>query len=877
MKRFLLFMLMLFSLSISAKEAKKLPTNFKYRLTEYQYNDRTNFPAFMVFAKGQNLKVELNSNNWSSAIFGLNDKEDLIFQSEKKEVLNNTAYHHYTFQQYYDQIPVEFAQVKVHEKDGEIHIINGDFHAALIPLNSIVINATQALEISKSLMPAKFYKWEINSNNQQKQGNNAFQPNTHLVILPLNEGGVTQFYYAYKSTIYTEAPLGISDIYIDAATGLALKKMNKLCTINAKGTAVTKYTGTQTITTDSISANLFELSQTNRANSGTNIKTYNCQKQFENNAVAFTDSDNYWNNSNANFDDAATDAYYAAEQTFDFYKSIHNRNSIDDNGKAMEMYIHYDLNYFNAFWNGSYTVYGDGNSQPLTYIDVVGHEFTHGVTEFSAGLIYESESGALNESFSDIFGSAIELYALDSNANWTIGRGNFSLRDMSSPNRFQNPDTYGGLNWTNTKNCIPSGGNDQCGVHNNSGVQNYWYYLLSDGGTGKNDIGNTFNVNGIGYINASKIAYRNLTNYLSPSSDYNDARKGSIQAAIDLYGFGSAEYIATIDAWYAVGVGKKYSAIPDADFYLDKLACDLNSNLQFVNTSGTATSFLWKFGDGQTSVAENPMHQYSANGKYTVTLIATNPNGSDTLVKNNFIEIYNTQPQPTTCAGIVAEPLSNNSIYQVTFSDLNNISTNAVNEGGYVDFTCKRAIVEAGKTYPLSITTNSAGSVFTRVFIDFNNNTFFETAEEVFKTDLTVKTHEGNITIPKDAILNTPLRMRIRSGRTAGNVPSDPCGTIKFGQIEDYSVVITPFTGIANQELQTISVYPNPAHQQLNISNPQALSAAFSLIDIYGRVVCAGVLNEQYLQIPIENYASGVYTLKIETKNGSQNRKVILN
>ena len=91
-------------------------------------------------------------------------------------------------------------------------------------------------------------------------------------------------------------------------------------------------------------------------------------------------------------------------------------------------------------------------------------------------------------------------------------------------------------------------------MHNNSGVQNYWYYLLSDGGAGKNDIGSTFDVTGIGYLKASKIAYRNLTNYLSPSSDFNDARKGAIQSAIDLYGFGSPEYIATTDAWYAVGV-----------------------------------------------------------------------------------------------------------------------------------------------------------------------------------------------------------------------------------------------------------------------------------------------------------------------------------
>ena len=100
----------------------------------------------------------------------------------------------------------------------------------------------------------------------------------------------------------------------------------------------------------------------------------------------------------------------------------------------------------------------------------------------------------------------------------------------------------------------------------------------------------TFDLKGIGYLKSSKIAYRNLTNYLSPSSDFNDARKGSIQSAIDLYGFGSQEYIATTDAWYAVGVGKKYTAIPTPDFYIEKLVCDLNTDMQFVNTSGTATS-----------------------------------------------------------------------------------------------------------------------------------------------------------------------------------------------------------------------------------------------------------------------------------------------
>ena len=386
-KRILLLLITVATFSVSAKETKQLPASFKLKLKEFQYNGRTNFPSFMVFEKGQNLKVDKTSTAWAKNVFDLNATDELHFQSEKSEVLNNTAYHHYAFQQYYAQTPVEFAIIKVHEKAGEIEIINGDFHAGILPINTPSISSEQALQLAKSIMPAKYYKWEMNGSGLQKQANNEFQPNTHLVILPLQEDGITQFYYAYKSTIYTEMPLAIADIYIDANTGQQLKLINKLCTANSKGTAVTKYTGTKTITTDSVSAVQFELSQTNRGNSGTGIITYNCQKQFENNAIPFTDSNNYWNNFNANIDEAATDAYYGAEQTFDFFKNVHNRNSIDDNGKAMEMYLHYDFNYFNAFWNGSYTVFGDGNSQPLTHIDVVGHEFAHAVTQFSADLI----------------------------------------------------------------------------------------------------------------------------------------------------------------------------------------------------------------------------------------------------------------------------------------------------------------------------------------------------------------------------------------------------------------------------------------------------------------------------------------------------------
>jgi len=117
----------------------------------------------------------------------------------------------------------------------------------------------------------------------------------------------------------------------------------------------------------------------------------------------------------------------------------------------------------------------------------------------------------------------------------------------------QQPDTYLGENWIIPSSvCIKN--NDYCGVHRNSGVQNYWFYLLAEGGTGTNDNGFNYNLLGIGKEKAARIAYRNLTAYLTPSATYIDARQGSIQAAIDLFGVNSFEEKQTRDAWQAVGV-----------------------------------------------------------------------------------------------------------------------------------------------------------------------------------------------------------------------------------------------------------------------------------------------------------------------------------
>ena len=269
------------------------------------------------------------------------------------------------------------------------------------------------------------------------------------------------------------------------------------------------------------------------------------------------------------------DAHWGAETVFDYFKIKHNRNSFDNSGGSIISFVHtnlidggYSANN-NAAWTGNYMIYGDGDSEegPQSALDVCGHELTHAVINYSSGLIYQAESGALNESFADIFGTAIEFYDSPS-ANYTISEKTFFQsggfnRSLKEPKLKNQPNTYQGDFWQNPFCGSPIlKNNDNCGVHTNSGVQNYWFYLLCEGKSGYIDDKNTnptYSVTKIGIDKASNIAYRNLVYYLTPYSTYKSAYLSSLIAVEDLYptinGVYSQEYNSVRQAWYAVGVG----------------------------------------------------------------------------------------------------------------------------------------------------------------------------------------------------------------------------------------------------------------------------------------------------------------------------------
>jgi PKD repeat protein len=206
------------------------------------------------------------------------------------------------------------------------------------------------------------------------------------------------------------------------------------------------------------------------------------------------------------------------------------------------------------------------------------------------------------------------------------------------------------------------------------------------------------------------------------------------------------------------------------------------------NSTGIPTAWLWNFGDGNTSNLQNPTHTYSNAGTYTVSLTATNQFGSNTSTKNNYIFVA--FPAATAqCSPITFSYCCGMGITNVTFNTINNTTPDGVDN--YKDYSCqKQTTVGVSKSYNITIQTGDNYSENVRVWIDFNNNgTFNNSSELVFESLGQFTFHSGNINIPANAVLNTPLRMRIASDLDSEPVP-DYCNNVRYGQVEDYAIIV---------------------------------------------------------------------------------------
>jgi len=257
-----------------------------------------------------------------------------------------------------------------------------------------------------------------------------------------------------------------------------------------------------------------------------------------------------------NKDGDVNDAYDYSGVVYDFYKSVFGRNSVDDHGLRLDSTVHYSRRFDNAFWNGAQMVYGDGDGvifQRFTKcLDVIGHELTHGVSQYEAAFVYRDQPGALNESMSDVFGVLVKQWNLKqtaAQADWIIGGGllapvvkGVGLRSMKAPGTAYDDPRLGKDPQPAHMKDYYNGDDDNGGVHINSGIPNRAFYLAATA------------IGGCAWEVAGKIWYTALCQNLRWSSQFLDAANATVTVAGNLYGAGSKQQKAVKDAWQTVGV-----------------------------------------------------------------------------------------------------------------------------------------------------------------------------------------------------------------------------------------------------------------------------------------------------------------------------------
>lgn len=603
-------------------------------------SELTNLPNFIKINPEQQVRNE-DFVNW--AVYSLNLPTTSTFKAYSVEK-DELGYVHTRYQQYVNNIPVEGSMIITHSMGDLITKVDGDYYEAFSPELSASLSEQNAFQSALKKVHAVKYMWENTVfENQQKQILNdpdfTFKPKGELVIVHKKDAdySAANMRLAYKFDIYAEEPLYRANVFVDANTGEILDEQNLICHADVVGTAVTKYSGTVPMTCDNTSGP-YRLRETGRGNG---INTYNLKTSKTYTNTDFTNASTNW--SLTGTDQAAADAHWGAEMTYDYFKNIHNRNSIDDKGYALNSYVHYSTNYVNAFWDGTRMTYGDGSTSQgyniMTALDVCGHEITHGLTSNTSKL-GSGEAGALNEGNSDIFGTTIEFYARPSQHDWLMGAdlmtNHKGLRDMSNPKNLGQPNCYKGTNWSSSGE-----------VHANDGPFIYWYYLLCQGGSGTNDLGNAWSVTGITMDEAKLIAFRQNTVYFTSSTTYASARTFSIEAATDLFGACSPEVIATTNAWYAVGVGAQYSGSTLAVTSSASPATICAGSSAMLTATGGAATYAWSPISATTStvtVSPTASTTYTVIGtsgacsaKSMVTITVTTPPTTPTITQNGAV------------------------------------------------------------------------------------------------------------------------------------------------------------------------------------------------------------------------------------------------
>lgn len=594
-----------------------------------QYMEAASQPGWMLFKDDTPFDAEKIFLQHPD-LFEMTAQDEMRTWKEQHDRAGNR---HLRYIQYHDGIRVEGAELTVHERNGRIHLISGR-HATNLNIEVMpVVSYEQAIELALAAMPAKEYLWEdprAESRYKERNKNEAAtlfpQPELLIVREDLTENNNANYRLAWRVVISAKMPRRTEAIYLDAVTGELLRKKNmehSCGTVNNWPDFETTFNGEQFIEVSDESCYDGFVSE---ASYDDCVLTNSAEYSLD---AATGDPYCYhsillpWNNGMQ----MGFTSLYAIDQVMDAFKIGFDHEGFSGTGDVVDVYnevVFYDENdqpftngaSFNSFSDNMYLGRGISYFNSLddyNTVDIVGHEFTHGIindAHFDA-LDLEGEAGAVNEALCDLFGEYANLSGL---VDWKLGaeKSDGAIRYYDNPKAHGFPDTYLGDYWY-------SGSGDNGGIHTNCTVLDYCFYLMANGGSGTNDHGETYDVAPLdgGMWDAYDIAWQAMMHYIDGDDDFITTRNCFIQAAKDLFGSCSEEVIITGEAFKAVGISH-YS--PQA----------------LSSICGTYSSALPTVFEGILAVSNAVVVNASYIGACTATI---NPNANVTAKSSEYINL----------------------------------------------------------------------------------------------------------------------------------------------------------------------------------------------------------------------------------------------
>ena len=734
---------------------------------------------------------------------GLTNSDQMQQRSVETDPL---GYTHQKFAQYYQGIRVEHADYTVHAKAGTVESISGDFEKIAGLSVTPTLSEKAALNAAMAHVGASKYMWQTNETDAA-----SFRPTGELVVVRDNRKSAENgpLVLAWKFNVYASAPVSRAFVYVDANNGAVVLTDAIIKHAAATGTFATAYSGSRSINDGTTTGGYFLREGTTR---GQGIETYNCKKGNSYTAATdFVDADNNWTSAeynNANFDNVSGDAHVGAQATYDYWKNVHGRNSYDNAGAKIKSYVHFDdtpgdgVGYENAYWNGSVMTYGDGASRfrPLTALDVCGHEIGHAVCEKTANLTYSNESGAMNEGLSDIWGASIEAYSV-ANLGFT-----------------------------------------------SSGVKAKSTWLIGE------------------EIDKQQAALRSMSD---PKSLGQPAYyKGQYWDTGTADNGGVHTNSGVLNHWYYIlAVGKSGTNEGGGTYSVTGVGIDAAAKITYRMES-------------VYMIASSTYSQARAYSIQAATDLYGAGSAQVTAVTNGWFAVGvgaaaggGTTPPPTT-AYCTSKGTSQAYEY-IQLVQLGSINRTSGADGGYYNGTATSTGVAAGSTQTITYQTGFTGTGYAeyfRIYADWNQNGVFTDAGETLvsstNTAVVTTTRSASFTVPTTA-KNGATRLRIVM---SDNSATNSCGTYSYGETEDYTITVSGGTiaapatlmggTTASTELRTLSLYPNPATEVLNLMlTENAPITSVVVTDVRGARIEGLSFSNGALRIG--GLAKGMYTLSV--------------